>query len=55
MRKTPRLKLLTLADPVVNALKDLGFFGLGVAALALEGTGWLMDTATKKGKESPPP
>jgi hypothetical protein len=40
--------------PVVEALKEVGCFGLGLAALAVEGTGWLLKSATRKGKEVAP-
>jgi len=42
------------AAPVVNILKGVGWFGLGVIAYAVEGTEWLIKTATDKGKEIGP-
>ena len=35
-------------------MKDVGWFSLGLVALAVEGTGWLIKSATQKGKDVAP-
>lgn len=40
--------------PVITALKDVGWCSLGLVALAVEGTGRLISSATKRGKDLAP-
>jgi hypothetical protein len=40
--------------PIADALKGIGWFSLGLVALAAEGTGWLVKAATEKGKQVAP-
>ena len=42
------------AAPVWKVLQGAGWFGLGLIALAVEGTGWLIKKATQKGKQVAP-
>jgi polyhydroxyalkanoate synthesis regulator phasin len=42
------------AQPVIDALKGVGWFGLGLVALAVEGTGWLVKAAVEEGKKVAP-
>ena len=39
---------------IVNALQSAGWFGLGLIAYAVQGTGWLIKATTEKGREVAP-
>jgi polyhydroxyalkanoate synthesis regulator phasin len=51
---TPADESVSGSAPLATALKGVGWFSLGLAALAVEGTGRLIKAATQKGRDVAP-